>query len=154
MEVQFYLLAPVLSMVFAVVRTGLRRIIILAGIALAACFSTLLPRPDENPLHGMNLLYHLQYFLVGFLLVDLYLRSWKEQPRKLLAYDVASLCGWCAIVPILKFRICPWICLPAAIGLAYVGAFRGPFLSRIMTNVFWLPLAGCVTHYISITPLL
>jgi peptidoglycan/LPS O-acetylase OafA/YrhL len=76
-EVQFYCLAPVLALLYAVERPWLRRAII--GVLFGLCAFFLAPA-----MHGrwaLTLLGFLHFFLVGFLVADLYVTDWRHQPR-------------------------------------------------------------------------
>ena len=69
-EVQFYLLVPLLVKVFKLPQTPRR--ILLAGVAVAFIFLQHLLHPSVHTLFS-----YIQYFLFGFLLVDLYLSQVK-----------------------------------------------------------------------------
>src|SRR5215472_16211346 len=68
-EVQFYILAPILAIIYCL-RSTYRRIALVAACIAAAIFQYLLA--VESPLR-LSLLGYAQYFLAGFLLADLYL---------------------------------------------------------------------------------
>lgn len=76
-EVQFYILAPFLSSVFAIKNRGLRYVILTAGIVLSALVQES-AFVQESLAWKLSLVGWLQYFLVGFLLVDLYLNRGKQ----------------------------------------------------------------------------
>ena len=63
-EVQFYLLAPFLALLFCI-RNVIARRAVLIGLILASAL------PSWGPMHGFMLPEQLCYFLVGFLLADL-----------------------------------------------------------------------------------
>jgi peptidoglycan/LPS O-acetylase OafA/YrhL len=88
-EVQFYLLAPLLAGVFSL--PVIRRRVVVVGtiIAFSALRSTLL---DGGV--GLTLFHNLQYFAVGFLLVDLHLCGSLKYER---ALDVVGIASWCAL---------------------------------------------------------
>lgn len=65
-EVQFYVLAPILAYIFAIQNPVLRRCMIVLSIILSLLVEYVFPLPY------LSLLNYLEYFLVGFLLVDLY----------------------------------------------------------------------------------
>src|SRR5207248_1668760 len=78
-EVQFYILVPVLTLFFAVKRRWLRRCLLLAVMAGSLAAQTLyLP---DHPRLALSILAYLQYFLAGFLLADIFLVEWKHSPR-------------------------------------------------------------------------
>ena len=76
-EVQFYCLAPLLGLVYRIERAAVRRAIIVAMIGVAALVLT----PLAEGRLRLTLLGFLQFFLVGFLVADLYLTVWQERPR-------------------------------------------------------------------------
>jgi peptidoglycan/LPS O-acetylase OafA/YrhL len=70
-EVQFYVLAPLLASIFLVRNKHLRRALLTASILIAGMIANTLI--DPNGRLSLSLLYYLQYFLAGFLLCDFYL---------------------------------------------------------------------------------
>jgi peptidoglycan/LPS O-acetylase OafA/YrhL len=91
-EVQFYILAPALACVFWIRRRLLRRgIIIICTIALLQCFKLMLHSGLNMP---FTLFGFLPYFLMGFLLADVYLTDWNESPTPSLWGDLVAVPGW------------------------------------------------------------
>ncbi|MEZ0314476.1 MAG: acyltransferase family protein [Myxococcota bacterium] len=91
-EVQFYLLAPLLSLVFAISRPSWRR-----AILLGACFALALGS-GLMPLSRATILAHGHYFIGGFLIADLRLSRSSSTPAHLLsALGVLALAGMIAI---------------------------------------------------------
>jgi peptidoglycan/LPS O-acetylase OafA/YrhL len=72
-EVQFYILAPILGLLFKIKDTLIRRIIIIVITACCTLFGSL------EILHFTSIFDYIEYFLVGFLLADLYVSSEKKQ---------------------------------------------------------------------------
>ena len=66
-EIQFYILAPILSLFFSINNNLTRRFLLIFTIIVFSVFSLLITLPF------LSILDYLQYFLVGFLLVDFYL---------------------------------------------------------------------------------
>ena len=93
-ELQFYLLAPVLTKLFLVRSTQLRRGLL---ITLIAFFSLLSFAVTPSPRFDLSILAAAQYFLTGFLLLDVYLVDWGQRPEKSHKWDVVSLLSWSAI---------------------------------------------------------
>jgi peptidoglycan/LPS O-acetylase OafA/YrhL len=160
-EVQFYLLAPLLAMLFMIPRTFLRRVTILCCIAL----SSILQRVWAIDLaHGLSLGNQIHYFLAGFLLVDLYLLDWTssdstEASRPSFFWDTASLASWGMIVSVLMsagrldgvlpFRNSSEMALPFLVITAYIGAFRGRFLPIFFGSPLVYTIGGmCYTIYL------
>ncbi len=70
-EIQFYILAPLLTAVFLIRSTLLRRAVIIAAMLLSGLGSLVFLDPFGRA--ALTLLYFFQYFAAGFLLCDLYL---------------------------------------------------------------------------------
>ncbi len=88
-EVQFYILAPLLARVF-LLPAAWRRGALVAAIAAAALFRDV---ANDSFLVRTSLLGSLHFFLLGFLLADLFLARGEEVPRGT-AWDLAGLLGW------------------------------------------------------------
>jgi peptidoglycan/LPS O-acetylase OafA/YrhL len=143
-EVQFYLLAPLLAWVF-LLRTPLARQLTIFGLML-------LPMAMGHamaviPWLGWTVLGKLQFFMAGFLLCELYLegRVDTDQPRHL--WD----CVFFAAFAIVVFTNGFWIgqvLLPWAQLLACVAAFKGKWMSRILSHPLLTTIGGmCYTIY-------
>lgn len=97
----------------------------------------------------MSIFFTIQFFLIGFLLVDIFLLDWKAEPAKGVAWDIISGLCWLGLVPVLRFGLYPGFVIPALIFLAYVGAFRGRVLSRLLSSRFFVVCGGmCYTLYL------
>ncbi len=146
-EVQFYLLAPLLAQVFKIGGLWPRRGLLAAAIVLAP----LLAGPIANALGnsylaGFSLLGNLQYFLVGFLLADWQATSKTAAPRRIL-WDLFFILDGVIVV---VFRNSPWMnfVLPLIIGVCCVAAFRGPLVFRVLGNPWITTIGGmCYTIY-------
>lgn len=68
-EVQFYILAPLMAYLYKLKSVRIRRL----SISLMAIFFILINNYHLNPLPFLSLVDYIQYFLVGFLLSDLYI---------------------------------------------------------------------------------
>lgn len=146
-EVQFYLLMPLLATVFAVRGKSRRRALIVAAAAATVVLqATLIPAASRL---SWSLLNFLQYFLAGFLLADLYLCEMNEAPRRSFAWDFVTLAGW----PLL-WLVCWWPTLaraafaPLAL-LLFCAAFRGRLTNRLVTLRGVTVVGGmCYTIYL------
>jgi len=74
-EVQFYLLAPLLGLIFKWKNSVQRRITLILGIFL---FATI---PHLFPLHFVSIYDFMEYFLLGFLITDLFTDDSKTQGK-------------------------------------------------------------------------
>ena len=146
-EVQFYIAAPLLAwMVFRFAerrrRAGLMAVI-LALIVAKVLMAEVVPDRVRS-----SLLFHLDHFLVGFLLADVYIVSWKEHPRPSWVWDIIGTVAWAAVIASQLHPITHHM-LPIATFAAYVGAFRGRVLAQVF-RVPWLVTVGgmCYTIYL------
>lgn len=143
-EVQFYLLVPLLTAVFAV-RSALARRAVLLAVALG--FAALHTFVFADPRLALSLPGNLAYFAMGFFLTDLYLCSWRSRPQPHWAWDAVSLVGWPALflltgdaiefaLPFLAFALC-------------VATFRGKLFRKLLT-LDWITIIGgmCYTIYL------
>jgi len=144
-QIQFYLLAPLLCLVFAI-RGGrwVRRAVIVAGIVAA----TLVLHYWWSPMLTSTLAGQVRWFLIGFLLADVYLTEWRGAPGTTVAWDVAGVIAWLSWPFILPNPILSEWLMPAALLVAYMAAFRGRLLNRFFANP-WIAVVGgmCFTIF-------
>lgn len=76
-EVQFYIIAPLMAYLFSVKSTSIRRL----SLIFIAVFFIFINHFNLSPLHFINLVNYFQYFLVGFLLADLYVTNSTLLPK-------------------------------------------------------------------------
>jgi len=163
-EVQFYLLVPILSRLFAIKNSLLRRSVILFFCVSSILGGWLYILPG-GWLH-LTILEYLHFFLIGFFLADLYLTAWKQKPITNTRWDLVAVIGW----PLLFFI---WVTFPDRISIVSTGrehfipVFVFPFLAlvlyvaafkgRITRELFvrpWLTSIGgmCYTIYLFHNP--
>jgi peptidoglycan/LPS O-acetylase OafA/YrhL len=139
-EIQFYLLAPVLGYLYAISSPIVRRGAMVALIVGSAVF--------QHHTHGViswSLPGQLQYFLVGFLLADL--RATRTESQTGRWWDLVSLAVWVAIfaIPVQM----TYLLLPLLILIAYLATFNGP-ITRQIFRTEWIALTGgmCYSFYL------
>ncbi|HTR98217.1 MAG TPA: acyltransferase [Bacteroidota bacterium] len=158
-EVQFYVLVPLLASVFNV-RSRLARRGIIVGVILASVVNEWLFITPESWLY-LSIVRFLHFFLVGFLLADMYLVDWRGRPSLSPAWDAVTLLGWPALVLLLDIpgpspaSYAAAAAFPFLALLLYVAVFRGTVTNRIMTNPWITTIGGmCYTIYLIHNPLL
>ncbi|MBB5341285.1 acyltransferase family protein [Tunturiibacter gelidoferens] len=139
-EVQFYILAPVLGLLYAISSTIVRRSAIVSLIAASTAFQYL-----THGTASWNLPGQLQFFLVGFLLADL--RATRTESTTSRWWDLVSVVVWVAIFALPTSYTS--LCLPLLILLAYLATFNGP-VSRQIFRTPWIALTGgmCYSFYL------
>jgi peptidoglycan/LPS O-acetylase OafA/YrhL len=146
-EVQFYILAPLLAMLFCIPRKHLRRAVLLALTLGAVILQQRFMVPHSRP--ALSLLNYIQYFLAGFVLADVFVVDWKEGPQANRAWDVVTLLGWPALFWVwVSTPWTPWV-FPFATLLLFAAAFRGRSSSQVLGNRWLTTIGGmCYSIYL------
>ena len=145
-EIQFYILAPLISLLFRISGVWLRRSVFLLMIALIGLLQ--MEFRVVATLGSLTIFYYLQYFLAGLLLTDLYLT---EGPRfqNHWQWDVLSVCGWPLIflIPanfIWYHELLPFLILPL-----YIAAFKGNLFRKFFSSTWIATIGGmCYSIYL------
>jgi peptidoglycan/LPS O-acetylase OafA/YrhL len=145
-ELQFYLLAPLITKVFMVRSRFVRRLILISLIFL---FPLATYTIGGSSRYSLSILSAGQFFLTGFLLVDVYLTDWGQKPKQSLAWDLVSVLAWSALLLLLYQGglLEAFIVIP--IFFAYVAAFRGKFSNKFFCQPPVYIIGGmCYTIYL------
>jgi len=151
-EVQFYILAPAMAIVFAVRDRWVRRGVIVAAAAAALAVQSWLASAVWVPLSVVGF---LQFFMCGFLIADLYVTDWKGKPSHSLWWDIVSLVGWPALA-LLWMQDAQYPALFLALAfLLFCAAFRGTITSRLLGIPAVATIGGmCYSIYLLHFPLI
>jgi len=150
-EVQFYILAPLLAMLFSIRNTAVRRLVLVAIIYGWAMLASQVTAVTSSRL-SLTLVGYGHYFMAGFLFVEIYL-SWLEDraftPSELWDF-VAVACG--VALNAVYWTNQPWRyvwTMPFIIVLLYVALFRGRFGGPLMrARPVYLIGGMCYTTYL------
>jgi peptidoglycan/LPS O-acetylase OafA/YrhL len=161
-EIQFYLLVPLLSGLFSIRGKARRRAVIAALCAASVALECTVLTPQMRA--WMSILRFSHFFLAGFLLADLFLLDWRERPVQTLAWDLVSLAGW----PLLFWiwsrypsspprgghaPLLPSAAFPVLALLLYVAVFRGRVTNRVFTTPWVTAYGGmCYSVYLIHNP--
>ena len=129
-EVQFYVLAPLLAFVFSISRVWARRSLLLFLLFAIPALRTVL---RANTLSVPSLLLYVEWFLAGFLLADFYLVDWRESPSHSYRWDFLNLIAWAAFLWILSSYRLP-VLEPTLALVAYIGVFRSKIANWLITR--------------------
>jgi peptidoglycan/LPS O-acetylase OafA/YrhL len=143
-EVQFYLLAPLLARLFCIRSAPARRVIIMALMLAPMAFGPLF---TAVPWLGTTLLGKLQFFMAGFLFCDLFLAGHVKMENRSLAWDALFFGATAAVVVLkhwsLEYPFLPWLAV-----VACIGAFRGKVSSWLLSQPLITTIGGmCYTIY-------
>lgn len=145
-EVQFYLLAPVLAAAFSLRHTRARRIVFGACVVALPLLRSFLPPHFEDRYNSLP--WHLEYFVCGFLLADIFLVDWKEAPPRSFAWDVVSLIGWPVLVALMAARASSVFLAPVAL-VCFLGTFRGTVSHWVLSRPAVTTIGGmCYSIYL------
>ena len=152
-EVQFYALAPVLALVFAVGNTAARRLMVIALAVAAAVVQWLFI--DYRSVLSETLINHIQYFLAGFVLADVFLVEFggrtgqNRGPGGGAAWDAVGVSAVLATVGVLHRPELARFVTPALFFLMAASAFQGRAVRWVVTRPFVTAVGGmCYSIYL------
>ena len=145
-EVQFYLLVPLLVSVF-LLKPSLRRVL-LALIVFTCAWAT----AEVLPRVPWTIAQNLQYFATGFFLADLYLAGHLSDRKPTLLWDSAAIASVGMLVVLalvdphsLEFHLAA----PVALLVLMIAAFRGRIVGVFCRNPFVTTVGGmCYSIYL------
>jgi peptidoglycan/LPS O-acetylase OafA/YrhL len=149
-EIQFYLLLPLLIKVFTIKNIFYRRLIIVLAIFTTAIIYIVF--------EDFFIAAHLQYsivpyfpvFLLGILFADIFLNKFSILQKKNYAWDVLGIIGYLLIIYFAGYTIFYKICLELlGYVLLFTSVFKGIFLNKIFTKKIMMAIGGmCYTIYL------
>lgn len=146
-ELQFYILAPLSTYLFKISQIYVRRGIIIGIIAI---FSVINFMVGDLPLiYKLSMLYQVQFFFTGFLLLDVYLNEWQQNPIKSYTWDVVSVAAWATFVVVLYMGKSARAIIVLPMFIAYCAAFKGTSSNRFFRQHLIYTIGGmCYTIYL------
>jgi peptidoglycan/LPS O-acetylase OafA/YrhL len=153
-EIQFYILAPFMALtLFAIKNKTWRRVAIISFIAimmgLQQYFKFYLAPTS------LTILAHLHYFLIGFLLADIYLCDW-DQIKRNIWYDVLGLISIILLITFWSwdFELLNRVIVVLTLFFFFYAAFKGIYINKFICNKWIMAIGGmCYTIYLIHLPL-
>jgi peptidoglycan/LPS O-acetylase OafA/YrhL len=146
-EVQFYCLAPLLAQVFRIERREWRRVAIVAIGLGALAVRYVIGRYYQLP---PTILFYMQYFMMGFLVADVFLVNWQQQPKTSKRWDLIALPGW-LLLPLIFYRAFSVSSLVTA-GVLFLlvwASFKSSLCRRFLGSSLIRTIGGmCYTIYL------
>jgi peptidoglycan/LPS O-acetylase OafA/YrhL len=147
-EVQFYVLVPALALVLCTGQRRMRRETILFLVVAVIAFQVLGLITTKHAFAFLGSF--LQFFLLGWLLADIYVVDWRGDPATRKRWDLLSvvliplLLVGLATVPLFEQAVAPWL----VFGIGYC-AFRGTTTRRLLSTT-WVAIVGgmCYSIYL------
>lgn len=155
-EVQFYILAPLLAMGFFRISSVVRRRVVMLGSIVAI----MLVQQQLNLLVGHSSFMigaHIHYFLLGFVLADVYLTEWKTGIPKHYIFNYLGIIAFAGL-----FATWSWtFFLPNRVAFLFslfllvYSVFRSTWLNRLLTLPWITGIGGmCYTIYLIHLPII
>jgi peptidoglycan/LPS O-acetylase OafA/YrhL len=144
-EIQFYLLAPLVMQMFRIHRRTLRRVM----LSVAILGLGLMQAPwRDNPRFFLSILFYLQYFLAGLFLADVFVLDLAEM-RFTWLWDVVAFAGLAFMYGVGHDRYSAHVLLPFVLAMVCMGAMRSLLLRRFVANS-WIAVIGgaCYSIYL------
>lgn len=148
-EIQFYILAPFLSMLFFHIKDKhyrrLVNLLIIIAIVLVQQYLGLYKNP-----YSFTILGHLQYFLIGFVLVDLYLNDWKDIKSNMI-FDWTGLLALGSLIYFWSwnYELSSRLFVMLSLFIFFISVFKGHYLNKFVTNRWIMVIGGmCYTIYL------
>jgi peptidoglycan/LPS O-acetylase OafA/YrhL len=153
-EVQFYCLAPLFALLFRLRNRRNRRAAIV-GVAMLSfsgqhCMAYFLPG------FPTTLLMHLQYFMMGFLIADIYLTDWQDSPKRSPLWDLVAIPGW-VLLPFVFYVPLPatGLLMACLLCVVFAASLRSQACSAVLRSAPIRTLGGmCYTIYLLHHPII
>lgn len=150
-EVQFYVLAPLLAMVFSIRKPVWRRVVLVTVIVASIAHYNFNYDMIEALHLRKSLFMNLHQFLIGFLFADLFLTDWKETlKQKSGVYDIAGIAAM-SLLFVFNVTFNAWADLLFGICLfiSFIALFKGTLINAFFTNP-WIVITGgmCYSIYL------
>lgn len=155
-EVQFYILAPLLAITFFRITNTMKRRVALYGFILAV----MLLQQQFHVLVGhasFTILAHIHYFLMGFVLADVYLTEWKEG---IIKRDIFNYLGVIAFFALFitwswNFEFIRRIMFLMTLFLLVYSVFKSTWFNKLVTLPWITAIGGmCYTIYLIHLPII
>lgn len=147
-EIQFYVLLPLIIQLFRIKQTTLRRclivfILLASGIIYAANDTFFIDAHLQYSIFP-----YLSIFLLGMLMADIYLSNQKTFSNKNYFFDIGGIAGFLLIVYCAGDISFHMQCLEyTGYLLLFTGVFKGIILNKVFTSN-WIMAIGCMCYSI------
>lgn len=145
-ELQFYLIAPLLALIFRLPSKEVRRLLLGIAVLLAAWVSG---TPMVHADYAWTLLGHAQFFLCGFVLAECYSSGCLKVSEDQWLWNVLGLFAWPLVWWAFEGGFAGRLLMPVGVLIAYACAFKGIWWRKLFS---WAPLyligGMCYTLYL------
>lgn len=155
LEVQFYILAPFLAMLFfSIQNKNTRRIVnmlLILVLLVAQSYFGWVVEPYSHYILG-----YLHYFLIGFMLADIYLCDWSEDRSHHIAFDFVALISLAIFIFSWSwaFQFSNRFVVIVSLFCFFYAGFKSVFVNKFLCNRWITAIGGmCYTIYLIHLPL-
>jgi peptidoglycan/LPS O-acetylase OafA/YrhL len=144
-EVQFYILAPLVMLLYRIRQKMVRRAVMAALIVAISLAQYPLV---DSPRASLSILFYAQFFLMGLLMADLYIVD-GDAIRPSLLWDAAGVLGLAVSFGAPRTFVITHIAMPWAMAFIFLAALRGVVLRRFFANSWVATIGGmCYSIYL------
>ena len=155
-EVQFYIMAPFLALgIFAIKNKRVRRFGLIGVILIL-----LLLQDYFDVAHGytvLTILAHIHYFIIGFLLVDIYLNEWENGIIKRAYFNYLAILSFVGAMVLWSWDhyLINRILFALSLFILVYSVFRSTWVNRFFTLPWITAIGGmCYTIYLIHLPII
>jgi hypothetical protein len=147
-------LAPFLAITYFSIKDKFKRRLIIIGIVVLSPIAQSVFGWNNTPFK-MTLLGHLQHFLLGFFLSDLFIFKYSFFKIKNWIWDILGISGFLMMMHMWSSDWSREILFSLGVLLVFLAAFKGNILNTLMKNSWIITIGGmCYTIYLIHLPLI
>ncbi len=144
-EIQFYVVAPLVMKLFLIAGKLARRTVMLVGILAIGLAQTAL---HPNIMQRVGIIFYLQYFLAGLLLADVFVLDLAKMRTSWL-WDFAAIFSLTVMFGPVHDLVAAHVVLPFTFALLCLAAMRSVFFRRFLSTPWVAVLGGmCYSIYL------
>ena len=152
-ELQFYLLAPVLMRALYLIKDHLYRSTFLTALIMIHPIVEYVFNMHVMPYKG-SLIGNLDYFLIGFLLIEVYVHHKQWLKSKSISWDIIGFVALILLNLLWSGEILKSMCFDLCLLTVMLAAFKGKYANRLLTHYTTIIIGGmCYTIYLVHLPL-
>jgi peptidoglycan/LPS O-acetylase OafA/YrhL len=154
-EIQFYILAPFLASAFFLIKNKVNRRLLNTALIVLLIFVQSYFHLVVAPFNWCILAY-LHYFLIGFMLADIYLTDWSAGIKKTWVYDLVAVIALVVFVFAWSwaFQFLNRLLVVIALFTFFFAAFKSNIVNKFLCNRWITAIGGmCYTIYLMHLPL-
>ncbi|PSR56660.1 hypothetical protein AHMF7605_25775 [Adhaeribacter arboris] len=154
-EIQFYILAPFLTFLFFSIKNKTLRRICNLFLIIGLMAGQQYLKFYQNPAN-LSILGHLHYFLIGFMIADIYLCDWSAKIKKQIIYDFTAIIALGTLIYIWswEYNFTNRLLVVILLFVFFYSVFKSNYVNKFVSNRWIMAMGGmCYTIYLIHLPL-